>query len=59
VEANLGLSGFGLKDAIFYIVCTIGLGGVWAFFFFMNLGKRSLMPVYDPNFVEMLEAKHG
>jgi hypothetical protein len=59
VESNQGLAGFGVMDAIFYIVCPIALGGIWAFFFFMNLGKRSLMPVYDPNFVEMLEAKHG
>jgi hypothetical protein len=32
---------------------------MWLFFFFNALSKRSLMPVNDPGFVEMLEAKHG
>jgi hypothetical protein len=35
------------------------MGGIWLFFFFQRLSKRSLMPVNDPGFVEMLEAKHG
>jgi hypothetical protein len=42
-----------------YIVNPIAMGGLWLAFFFWQLGKRSLMPVNDPHFVEMLEAKHG
>jgi hypothetical protein len=57
VEA--GLTNFGWSDAAMYIVCPIAMGGIWLFFFFRNLEKRSLMPVNDPHFVEMLEAKHG
>jgi hypothetical protein len=54
-----GLKNFGLADAAMYVVCPIAIGGVWLFFFFNRLEKRSLMPVNDPHFVEMLEAKHG
>ena len=57
--ATTGLSGFGLVDALIYIVCPIAMGGIWLFFFYVQLSKRSLMPVNDPGFVEMLEAKHG
>jgi len=54
-----GLNGFHLLDAAMYILCPIALGGIWLSWFFSRLGKRSLMPVNDPHFVEMLEAKHG
>ncbi|HKF20328.1 MAG TPA: hypothetical protein VKE93_02100 [Candidatus Angelobacter sp.] len=54
-----GLKGFGWPDAAMYILCPIALGGIWLFLFFLRLEKRSLMPVNDPHFVEMLEAKHG
>jgi hypothetical protein len=54
-----GLKNFGVWDTAMYIVCPIAIGGVWLFFFFNRLEKRSLMPVNDPHFVEMLEAKHG
>jgi hypothetical protein len=54
-----GLQGFGLLDLAMYIACPIALGGIWLFFFFSRLEKRSLLPVNDPHFVEMLEAKHG
>jgi hypothetical protein len=54
-----GLQGFGLPDLAMYILCPIALGGIWLFLFFSRLEKRSLMPVNDPHFVEMLEAKHG
>jgi hypothetical protein len=57
--ASVGLSGFGLADAAMYILCPIAMGGIWLFFFYLNLSKRSLLPVNDPGFVEMLEAKHG
>jgi hypothetical protein len=54
-----GLNGFGLVDALIYIVCPIAMGGIWLFFFYLQLSKRSLMPVNDPGFVQMLESKHG
>ncbi len=54
-----GLAGFGLVDAAMYILCPIAMGGIWLFFFFLRLSKRSLMPVNDPGFVQMMEAKHG
>jgi hypothetical protein len=57
--ATTGLSGFGLVDALIYIVCPIAMGGIWLFFFYLRLSKRSLMPVNDPGFVQMLESKHG
>jgi hypothetical protein len=54
-----GFAGFHWVDAAMYILCPIAVGGIWLFFFFSRLQKRSLMPVRDPHFVEMLEAKHG
>ncbi len=54
-----GLKDFGVRDGIFYFVCAVAIGGMWLFFFFFRLGQRALLPVNDPNFVEMLEAKHG
>ncbi|MBZ5504748.1 MAG: hypothetical protein LAO78_04590 [Acidobacteriia bacterium] len=56
---DAGLNNFGWPDAAMYIVCPIAMGGIWLFFFYMRLSKRSLMPVNDPGFTEMLEAKHG
>jgi hypothetical protein len=53
-----GLNGFGLMDGLMYALCPIAMGGIWLFFFYWRLGKRSLMPVNDPNFAEMMEAKH-
>jgi hypothetical protein len=50
---------FGWADGAMYVICPIAIGGIWLFFFFNRLQKRSLMPVNDPHFVEMLEAKHG
>jgi hypothetical protein len=54
-----GLKNFGAWDLGLYVICPIAMGGIWLFFFYLNLGKRALMPVNDPGFVEMLEAKHG
>jgi hypothetical protein len=54
-----GLYNFHLLDAAMYVICPIAMGGIWLFFFYLRLSKRSLMPVNDPGFVEMLEAKHG
>jgi hypothetical protein len=57
--AQGGLERFGKADAAMYVLCPIAMGGIWLFFFYLRLGKRSLMPVNDPGFVEMVEAKHG
>jgi hypothetical protein len=57
--AAAGLKDFGLLDAAMYVICPIAMGGIWLFFFYLRLSKRSLMPVNDPGFVQMLEAKHG
>jgi hypothetical protein len=54
-----GLDNFKWLDAAMYVICPIAMGGIWLFFFYLRLGKRSLMPVNDPGFVEMVEAKHG
>ena len=54
-----GLNNFHLLDAVMYVICPIAMGGIWLFFFFLRLSKRSLMPVNDPGFVQMLESKHG
>ncbi|HEX3092091.1 MAG TPA: hypothetical protein VHW72_05685 [Candidatus Angelobacter sp.] len=56
---NAGLNNFHLLDAAMYVICPIAMGGIWLFFFYLRLSKRSLMPVNDPGFVQMLEAKHG
>jgi len=57
--STVGLAGFGLIDAAMYVICPIAMGGIWLFFFYLRLSKRSLMPVNDPGFVQMLESKHG
>ena len=51
-----GVSGF---DLAMFIVNPIAIGGLWLGLFLRQLGRRALMPVNDPHFVEMLEAKHG
>ena len=57
--ADAGLNNFGWLDAAMYVICPIAMGGIWLFFFYLRLSKRSLMPVNDPGFVQMLESKHG
>jgi hypothetical protein len=56
---TVAFSHFGWVDGAMYVICPIAIGGIWLFFFFGRLQKRSLLPVNDPHFVEMLEAKHG
>ena len=41
------------------LVNLLAMGGIWLWHFYWQLGKRSLLPVNDPHFVEMLDAKHG
>ncbi len=54
-----GLQRFGLADGVMYALSAIAMGGIWLGVFYWRLSKRSLMPVNDPHFVDMLEAKHG
>lgn len=58
-ESQGGLHNFGLIDGAMFVICPIAMGGIWLFFFYLRLSKRALLPVNDPGFVEMLEAKHG
>jgi len=37
----------------------LAVGGIWLWNFFRKLGQRALLPVNDPQFEHMLEAKHG
>lgn len=37
----------------------LAIGGIWLWNFFRKLGQRALLPVNDPQFEHMLEAKHG
>lgn len=41
------------------VVNILAVGGLWLTVFCWQLSKRSLMPVNDPDFTLMLEAKHG
>jgi len=42
------------------LASALAMGGLWLALFFWSLGRRSLMPVNDPNFSKMLELKqHG
>lgn len=41
------------------IVNVLAIGGIWLTLFFWHLNKRAILPVRDPHFVEMVEAKHG
>ena len=40
-------------------VTFLAVGGLWLWNFFRKLGQRALLPVNDPQFEHMLEAKHG
>lgn len=54
-----GLAPLSWQVVLMNIVNVAAIGGLWLTIFFWQLGKRSLMPVNDPHFVEMMEAKHG
>jgi len=40
-------------------VTFIAIGGLWLGTFFYKLSQRAILPVNDPHFTEMLEARHG
>ena len=41
------------------IVAPIGFGGIWLWFFFMQIAKRPLVPVMDPFLEKAIEHGHG
>src|SRR5947209_2416494 len=47
------------QSVVMNIVNVLAMGGLWLTVFYWQVGKRSILPVYDPHFIEMLEAKHG
>jgi hypothetical protein len=46
-------------DIVMNVVTFTAIGGLWLGIFFYKLSQRALLPVNDPHFSEMLEAKHG
>lgn len=59
-----GISGEALAPLDWQIVLlnvinVVAIGGLWLAVFFRQLSGRSLMPVYDQEFINMLESKHG
>jgi hypothetical protein len=46
-------------DLVINVVTFLAIGGLWLGIFFHKLNQRALLPVNDPHFVEMLEARHG
>jgi len=50
---------FSPKHLLFAIVSTIGVGGLWLWFFFRELGKRALIPINDPQFESVMEQQHA
>jgi len=41
------------------VISLVGFGGVWLAFFTWQLGKRSLIPINDPQFESTLEQMHA
>ncbi len=45
--------------SIWYLAAPIGLGGLWLTYFFYNLRKRPLLPLYDPQIPALLHQGSG
>jgi hypothetical protein len=45
-----------LSNYFVYLAATIGMGGVWLFWFFRRLSQRALLPFNDPQLQEALAA---
>jgi len=50
---------FPISLALLSIVSPIAIGGIWLSFFFWQLGKRSLIPINDPQFESVMEQQHA
>jgi len=53
------LAPMSLSVVLMNAVNLLAIGGIWLSIFWWQLSKRSLLPVYDSHFMEMLESKHG
>ena len=53
------LAPIGPGVVILNVINVLAIGGLWLGVFFWQLGKRSLMPVNDQEFIDMLVSKHG
>jgi hypothetical protein len=53
------LAPIGWPVILMNVVNILAIGGIWLTVFFSYLNKRAILPVRDPHFVEMVEAKHG
>ena len=53
------LAPLNIPVAAMNVVNVLAIGGWWLTIFFWQLGKRSLMPVNDPQFARLMETKHG
>jgi hypothetical protein len=56
---SLSHSHFPFKTIWMYVVSPIAVGGIWFAFFTYQLGKRSLIPINDPQFESVMEQQHA
>lgn len=52
-------SHFGFWEILMSIVAPVALGGFWLAMFMWQLGKRSLIPINDPQYESVLEQAHA
>jgi len=50
---------FPLKYVVFALISPIAIGGLWLWFFFLQLEKRALIPINDPQFESVMEQQHA
>jgi len=50
---------FSLKHVVYGLVAPVAIGGFWFWFFLWQLGKRSLIPINDPQFESVMEQQHA
>lgn len=50
---------FSVRTVLFAAVSPIAIGGLWLWVFFWQLGKRSLIPINDPQFESVMEQQHA
>ena len=50
---------FSIRTVLFAAVSPIAIGGLWLWVFFWQLGKRSLIPINDPQFESVMEQQHA
>ena len=50
---------FSLTHLVYALIAPIAIGGFWFWLFFWELGKRSLIPINDPQFESVMEQQHA